>query len=162
MGLRFAPRRSRLPVASCASSTASPVPIGRKPMARPNASFSRHSGNGPMASPIVGPPSVPPCSNAGRITTTGIAHTRHRRIRTHVPTQSPQKQPVDASQLVASIADAGSFKNGRQVAAWLGLVPKQDSSGGKPKLLGMSKRGDPSNVADSRRALGDCGGAAQG
>jgi transposase len=47
-----------------------------------------------------------------------------------------------ASALVASIADARSFKNGRQVAAWLGLVPKQDSSGGKPKLLGMSKRGD--------------------
>jgi len=50
--------------------------------------------------------------------------------------------PLTASALVASIADARSFKNGRQVAAWLGLVPKQDSSGGKPKLLGMSKRGD--------------------
>ena len=50
--------------------------------------------------------------------------------------------PLAASALVASIADARSFKNGRQVAAWLGLVPKQDSSGGKPKLLGMSKRGD--------------------
>jgi len=47
-----------------------------------------------------------------------------------------------ASALVASIADARSFKNGRQVAAWLGLVPRQDSSGGKPRLLGMSKRGD--------------------
>ena len=47
-----------------------------------------------------------------------------------------------ASALVASIADARSFKNGRQLAAWLGLVRKQDSSGGKPKLLGMSKRGD--------------------
>jgi len=47
-----------------------------------------------------------------------------------------------ASALVASIADARSFKNGRQLAAWLGLVPKQDSSGGKHKLLGMSKRGD--------------------
>jgi len=45
--------------------------------------------------------------------------------------------PLAASALVASIADARSFKNGRQVAAWLGLVPKQDSSGGKPKLLGM-------------------------
>ena len=50
--------------------------------------------------------------------------------------------PLAASALVASIADARSFKNGRQVAAWLGLVPKQDSSGGKAKLLGMSKRGD--------------------
>ena len=50
--------------------------------------------------------------------------------------------PLTASALVASIADARSFKNGRQLAAWLGLVPKQDSSGGKAKLLGMSKRGD--------------------
>jgi Transposase IS116/IS110/IS902 family len=43
---------------------------------------------------------------------------------------------------VASIADARSFDNGRQVSAWLGLVPRQHSSGGKPMLLGMSKRGD--------------------
>jgi transposase len=43
---------------------------------------------------------------------------------------------------VASIADARSFENGRQVSAWLGLVPPQSSSGGKPTLLGMSKRGD--------------------
>jgi len=50
--------------------------------------------------------------------------------------------PLTASALVASIADARAFKNGRQVAAWLGLVPRQDSSGGKTKLLGMSKRGD--------------------
>jgi transposase len=50
--------------------------------------------------------------------------------------------PLAASALVASIADARSFKNGRQVSAWLGLVPRQSSSGGKPTLLGMSKRGD--------------------
>src|SRR4029453_3236826 len=54
----------------------------------------------------------------------------------------PRIGPLAASALVASIGDARSFKNRRQVAAWLGLVPKQDSSGGKPKLLGMSKRGD--------------------
>lgn len=54
----------------------------------------------------------------------------------------PGVGPLTASALVASISDAKGFKNGRQVAAWLGLVPKQDSSGGKPKLLGMSKRGD--------------------
>jgi transposase len=39
-------------------------------------------------------------------------------------------------------SDAHSFENGRQVSAWLGLVPRQSSSGGKPTLLGMSKRGD--------------------
>ena len=50
--------------------------------------------------------------------------------------------PLGASALVASIADANSFDNGRQVSAWLGLVPRQDSSGGKPTLLGISKRGD--------------------
>jgi transposase len=50
--------------------------------------------------------------------------------------------PLAASALVASIADARSFKNGRQVSAWLGLVPRQSSSGGKATLLGMSKRGD--------------------
>jgi transposase len=50
--------------------------------------------------------------------------------------------PITASALVASIGDAKSFENGRQLAAWLGLVPKQHSSGGKPNLLGISKRGD--------------------
>jgi transposase len=50
--------------------------------------------------------------------------------------------PLTASALVASIGDAKNFKNGRQLAAWLGLVPRQHSSGGKSTLLGMSKRGD--------------------
>jgi transposase len=50
--------------------------------------------------------------------------------------------PIAATALVASIADARSFDNGRQVSAWLGLVPRQNSSGGKSTLLGISKRGD--------------------
>jgi len=50
--------------------------------------------------------------------------------------------PITASAMVASIGDAKTFKNGRQLAAWLGLVPRQDSSGGKDRLLGISKRGD--------------------
>ena len=50
--------------------------------------------------------------------------------------------PLTASALVASVGDAKNFDNGRQFAAWLGLVPRQHSSGGKPTLLGMSKRGD--------------------
>jgi transposase len=49
---------------------------------------------------------------------------------------------LTASALVASIDDARCFKNGRELAAWLGLVPRQHSSGGKPLLLGISKRGD--------------------
>jgi transposase len=43
---------------------------------------------------------------------------------------------------VGSIGDASTFKNGRQLAAWLGLVPRQKSSSGKEQLLGISKRGD--------------------
>ena len=50
--------------------------------------------------------------------------------------------PLTATALVASIGDAKNFKNGRQVAAWIGLVPRQHSSGGKQNLLGISKRGD--------------------
>jgi len=50
--------------------------------------------------------------------------------------------PLGASAMVASIGDAKAFKNGRQLSAWLGLVPRQHSSGGKQALLGMSKRGD--------------------
>lgn len=50
--------------------------------------------------------------------------------------------PITASALVASVGDAKNFKNGRQLAAWLGLVPKQHSTGGKSNLLGISKRGD--------------------
>lgn len=50
--------------------------------------------------------------------------------------------PLGASALVASIGDARTFKNGRQLAAWLGLVPRQHSTGGKSNLLGISKRGD--------------------
>lgn len=50
--------------------------------------------------------------------------------------------PITASALVATIGNAHDFKNGRQLAAWLGIVPKQHSSGGKQNLLGISKRGD--------------------
>lgn len=49
---------------------------------------------------------------------------------------------ITASALVASIADIRAFKNARQLAAWLGLVPRQHSTGGKQVLLGISKRGD--------------------
>lgn len=50
--------------------------------------------------------------------------------------------PLTATALVAAVNDATHFKNGRQLAAWLGLVPRQHSTGGKPHLLGISKRGD--------------------
>lgn len=50
--------------------------------------------------------------------------------------------PITASAIVATVGNATEFKNGRQLAAWIGLVPKQHSSGGKQTLLGISKRGD--------------------
>ena len=56
--------------------------------------------------------------------------------------QIPGVGPITASALAASIGDARNFESGRQLAAWLGLVPKQRSSGGKPLLLCISKRGD--------------------
>jgi transposase len=49
---------------------------------------------------------------------------------------------ITATALVASIGDAKQFANGRQLAAWLGLVPRQHSTVGKANLLGISKRGD--------------------
>ena len=50
--------------------------------------------------------------------------------------------PVTATALVAAVGDRSSFKNGRQFAAWFGLVPKQQSSGGRARLFGIRKRGD--------------------
>ncbi len=50
--------------------------------------------------------------------------------------------PITASAIVATVGNAREFKSGRQMAAWMGLVPKQHSSGGKSILLGISKRGD--------------------
>lgn len=49
---------------------------------------------------------------------------------------------LSATALVATIGDPRVFRNGRHLAAYLGLVPKQRTTGGKPQLLGISKRGD--------------------
>jgi len=50
--------------------------------------------------------------------------------------------PVTATALVASVGDARVFRNGRQFAAWLGLTPRQHSTGGKQRLGAMTKHGD--------------------
>jgi transposase len=50
--------------------------------------------------------------------------------------------PVVATALVAAVGTAKEFTNGRHLAAWLGLVPRQHSSGGREQRLGISKRGD--------------------
>src|ERR1700754_2694151 len=54
----------------------------------------------------------------------------------------PGVGPALATALVASIADPKAFRSGRDFSAWVGLVPKQNSSGGKNKLGSISKRGD--------------------
>jgi transposase len=50
--------------------------------------------------------------------------------------------PLTATAILAAVPDATHFKNGRQFATWLVLVPREHSTGGKPRLLGISTRGD--------------------
>ena len=54
----------------------------------------------------------------------------------------PGVGPALATALVASVADPRAFRSGRDFSAWIGLVPKQNSSGGKDKLGSISKQGD--------------------
>jgi transposase len=54
----------------------------------------------------------------------------------------PGVGPVLASAIVASVPDPHAFKSGRNLAAWIGLVPKQNSSGGKARLGGITKQGN--------------------
>ncbi|MGH8035211.1 MAG: IS110 family transposase, partial [Lysobacterales bacterium] len=68
---------------------------------------------------------------------TAQADDRARRLMT-----TPGIGPTTASALVAAIGNAHDFKNGRQLAAWLGLVPRQYSTGGKAKLGSITKAGD--------------------
>ena len=49
---------------------------------------------------------------------------------------------ITATALIAAIGKAETFKHGRDLAAWLGLVPRQSTTGGKPRLMGISKRGN--------------------
>jgi transposase len=67
---------------------------------------------------------------------------RHNELarRTHT---RPGIGPLTASALVATVGNGHDFKNGRQFSAWLGLVPRQYSTGGKTRLGHITKRGDP-------------------
>ncbi len=68
--------------------------------------------------------------------------------------------PVVATAIVAGIGDGSAFKNARQVSAWVGLVPRQHSTGGRQVLLGISKRGDVylrTMLIHGARALLRCG-----
>jgi len=55
----------------------------------------------------------------------------------------PGVGPITASAIAATISDASLFRSGRELAAWLGLVPRQNSSGGKDRLGRITKKGDP-------------------
>ncbi|MHA6692483.1 IS110 family RNA-guided transposase [Devosia sp. A449] len=57
-------------------------------------------------------------------------------------TTIPGVGPLNATAFVAAIDNAQTFGRGRDLAAWLGLVPRQMTTGGKPRLLGISKRGN--------------------
>lgn len=50
--------------------------------------------------------------------------------------------PITATALLAAVGEATTFRHGREMAAWLGLAPRQHSTGGREQLLGISKRGD--------------------
>ncbi len=54
----------------------------------------------------------------------------------------PGVGPVLASAVIASVPDPSAFSSGRNLAAWIGLVPRQNSSGGKERLGGITKQGD--------------------
>jgi transposase len=60
----------------------------------------------------------------------------------HQLMEIPGFGPLVSTALVASIGNAITFRKERDLAAWLGLVPRQHSTGGRPKLLGISKRGN--------------------
>jgi len=72
-----------------------------------------------------------------RITQLSKSDDRCRRI-----LKIPGIGPITATALVASIGNGADFKNGRHVAAWLGLVPKHSGTGGVVRIRGISKRGD--------------------
>ena len=55
----------------------------------------------------------------------------------------PGVGPITASAIAATVSDPHLFASGRELSAWLGLVPRQHSSGGKERLHGITKQGDP-------------------
>jgi transposase len=70
----------------------------------------------------------------------------HTLAHTHEDTkrllQIPGVGPLIATAIISAVGDGKQFKRGRELAAWIGLTPRQNSSGGKDRLLGISKRGD--------------------
>ncbi len=76
-------------------------------------------------------------SHQAKLDTLAESHPECQRLMT-----IPGIGPLTATALIAAVSEVGVFHNGRQFAAWLGLVPRQLSTGGQTRLLGISKRGD--------------------
>jgi transposase len=76
-------------------------------------------------------------SDDEKLAAMGQAHREGQRLQT-----IPGSGPVSATARIAAIGDVTQFKNGRQLAAGLGLVPREHATGGTPRVLGMSHRGD--------------------
>jgi transposase len=70
-----------------------------------------------------------------------VAHARHSENARRLAT-IPGVGPITSSLIVSSVADIGKFKSGRHFAAWLGLVPRQHSTGGKTRLGRITKAGN--------------------
>ncbi len=71
-------------------------------------------------------------------------HARHRSNPVSQRLQTiPGFGPIVATAMAASVTDPAIFRSGRGLAAWIGLVPKQTSTGGKQRLGRISKQGDP-------------------
>jgi transposase len=71
-----------------------------------------------------------------------IARTSEDNDACHRLTTIPGIGPVTATALVAAIGNGSAFRRGRDLAAWVGMVPREYSTGGKQKLLGISKQGN--------------------
>jgi transposase len=67
---------------------------------------------------------------------------QHKDLKTQRIAAIPGVGLLSATAAVATMGDAKAFKSGREFAAWLGLVPRQSGTGGRVRLLGISKRGD--------------------
>jgi transposase len=87
------------------------------------------------------------CSNMPRDCKHSRVRTRDPNTRSNALARRAQARmgigPITASALIATVGNGRDFKNGRQLAAWLGLVPRQYSTGGKTRLGHITKRGDP-------------------
>ena len=67
--------------------------------------------------------------------------------------------PITATALLAAVGDVGTFRNGRELAAWLGLVPRQHSTGGERAVIGYQQTGGclRARLTDTRRPCGAAG-----